>query len=209
LRLLENAWLLVLIKMTLCSGIKVFENGERLFLTTQERRQFRTTINKLPVQQRLFCRILYYTGCKIGEATTFLPNQLCAEDGTILLGNKGEHLSERLVPVPPALMMEFSIHFPTSKMMANRPLWSISRSKGWRIVNEAMDQAGISGKHATPTGLRHSFAISCLEMWPKISLSQIQRWLGHRSLDLTLSYYKAFASADEVDANLEDLWSHF
>jgi site-specific recombinase XerD len=199
----------VLIKMALCSGIKLFEDGERLFLTTQERRQFRKAMDSLSVPQRLFCRLLYYTGCKVGEATTFFPHQVRNGDGTILLGNTGEKLSERSIPVPPALIMEFSIHFSTSKMMVNRPLWSMSRSKGWRIVNEAMNQAGIFGKHATPTGLRHSFAISCLEMWPKISFSQIQGWLGHRSLDLTLSYFKAFALADEIDGNLEDLWSYF
>jgi len=179
-----------------------------LFLTTKERHKFKKVIDSLPVPQRLFCRLLYYTGCKPGEATTFFPNQVCAESRTILLGNTGENLSERSVPVPPALIMELSVHFQTPSNI-DRPLWAMSRAKGWRIINATMNQAGISGRHATSTGLRHSFAISCLEIWPRVSFSQIQRWLGHRSLDLTLSYLKAFVLTDEIDPNLEDLWNHF
>ena len=195
--------------MSNCNGgVKLFEKGDRLFLTTEERHQFRYTIDTLDIPQRLFCRFLYYTGCKVSEATNLFPNQICESKSNILLGSSGEKLVERLIPVPPALIMELSIHYPLQRRTANQPLWSMSRSKGWRIVTKAMTQAGIHGKHATPTGLRHSFAISCLEVWPKISFEQIQQWLGHRNIDLTLSYCKAFNQGGETK-NMDDLWSYF
>jgi integrase len=194
--------------MSNCSGIKLFEEGDRLFLTTEERHQFRNIIDSLDSQQRLFCRLLYYTGCKVSEATKFFPDQIHDQNGHILLGGSGENLAERFVPVPPALIMELSIHYPLHRRTSNRPLWSMSRTKGWRIVSGAMGQAGIHGKQATPTGLRHSFAISCLEIWPKIPFDQIQKWLGHRSLDLTLSYFKAFTQSGKFEG-MEPLWSHF
>lgn len=189
------------------SGIKLFENGVRLFLTTEERHKFRCAVGTLDTPQRLFCRLLYYTGCKISEAINLHPYQINGANQTILLEKAGDRLTTRHVPVPPALIMELSVYFPPHEINVNRPLWSMSRSTGWRIVNEAMGLAGIHGRHATSQGLRHSFAISCLELWPKISLSQIQQWLGHSSVELTLSYYKAFDQNVEND-NLEFLWSY-
>lgn len=195
--------------MSNCNGgVKLFKKGERLFLTTKERHLFRQTIGTLDTPQRHFCRLLYYSGCKLSEATTLFPHQICESKQSILLGSSGRNLAERMVPVPPALVMELSIHFPPHTRSANKPLWSMSRSKGWRIVTRAMSQAGIHGKYANPKGLRHSFAISCLELWPKISLKQVQRWLGHRSIDLTLSYYKAFDHNVEIE-HMEELWNCF
>ena len=82
----------------------------------------------------------------------------------------------------------------------------MSRTKGGRFINAAMTEAGIIGKHATPTGLRHSFAISCLELWPRIPFKQIQKWMDHKNIDLTLSHFNAFTNEIE---NMEMLWDHF
>ena len=46
---------------------------------------------------------------------------------------------------------------------------------GSRRVNEIMQAAGIKGIHACPKGLRHAFAINCLEK--QIPLNMAQKWL--------------------------------
>jgi integrase len=187
-------------------GVKLFKNEQRLFLTTEERHRFRSATSTLDIIERAFCRFMYYTGCKLGEGLDIYPNQIIARDGFFLIKN-GEMLLERSIPVPPALQLELSIYFNLQTRSGTRPLWTMSRTKGWRIICKVMKKSGIKGKHATPTGLRHSFAISCLEVCPQIPLSQIQKWLGHKSLDLTLSYFKAFRHDEEIK-NLDHLWEH-
>ena len=45
------------------------------------------------------------------------------------------------------------------------------------------------GPHATPKGLRHGFDVACIEK--SISLSLVQRWLGHAQLSTTAVYANA------------------
>ena len=40
-----------------------------------------------------------------------------------------------------------------------------------------------------------------------VELKQVQQWLGHRSIDLTLSYYKAFNQNVEFK-DMEVLWDY-
>ncbi len=68
-----------------------------------------------------------------------------------------------------------------------------------------MKKAGITGRQATPIGLRHSFAISCLELWPQISIQQIQKWMGHKNINSTISYFKAFKPIMKIE-NMDVLW---
>ncbi|SHN91343.1 hypothetical protein BHECKSOX_1653 [Bathymodiolus heckerae thiotrophic gill symbiont] len=189
------------------SNIKLFEDGQRLFLTTDERHKFRETIHTLSTQQRLFCRLLYYTGCKINEAVAFLPEHINEQKSSILLGYKGKMLSERYVPIPPAFSIELAIYLKPRNGFMQDPQLSFSRTKGWRLIKDVMNKSGIHGKQATPTGLRHSFAISCLEVTPPIPIERIQKWMGHKSSDLTVSYLEAFQQ--DEDKSLELLWKHF
>jgi integrase len=108
------------------------------------------------------------------EGIKFHFEQIHSANGTILFSNEGQRLLVRHVPVPPALIIELSISFQSNRTSSHWPQKPISRAKGWRIINAAMKFAGITGKRATSTGLRHSFAISCFEIWPQISLHQVQ-----------------------------------
>ncbi|WP_204325221.1 hypothetical protein, partial [Stenotrophomonas maltophilia] len=68
----------------------------------------------------------------------------------------------REVPIPPALTRsiakEFSAEFarldPEQRVAR---LWTMSRTTAWRITKRAMQMAGVSGRAATPRGLRHGF----------------------------------------------------
>jgi len=101
----------------------------------------------------------------------------------------------------------FFSYFQSQLQADYRALWEISRASGWRWLKEAMNKSGIHGKHATPTGLRHSFAISCLEVYTRIPLNYIKNWMGHRDVFLTASYLTTFQQ-EEADC-LKYLWDHF
>jgi integrase len=49
-----------------------------------------------------------------------------------------------------------------------------------------MDKAGIIGAQACPKGLRHGFALRCIEN--NIPITMIRTWMGHASLETTAVY---------------------
>ena len=52
-----------------------------------------------------------------------------------------------------------------------------------------MAQAGISGAHASPKGLRHAFGVKASADTRNPRL--VQKWLGHRSIETTAIYMDA------------------
>jgi len=193
--------------MSITGGIKLFDGNQRLFLTTGERHQFRKATGSLETIEGLFCQFMYYTGCKLSEASEVYPDQIDHRGVQIRFHGNGQRRKARAVPIPPLFCIEISIYLRVELQNTSKPLWSISRSAGWRLIKKVMKQASITGKKATPTGLRHSFAISCLEMSSPIPLHWLQEWMGHRRLDLTASYLNAI-EYNEAE-NLKQLWNYY
>ena len=193
--------------MNIIGGIKLYDGNQRLFLTTGERHQFREATGSLQTMEGIFCRFLYYTGCKLSEASEVYPDQINYQNGQVRFHGNGERLKARTVPVPPLFCIEISTYLRGELQNTSNPLWSISRATGWRLIKKVMKNAGITGQQATPTGLRHSFAISCLEMSPPIPLHVLQGWIGHRRLELTASYLNAF-KYNETEY-LKQLWNYY
>ncbi|WP_293268959.1 site-specific integrase [Neptunomonas sp.] len=191
--------------MPTANQIKLFNGDQRLFLTTEERHRFRNAVASLDTIERCFCRTLYYTGCKISEALVIYPNQVNIRQGTIRLGGNQKKLRERLVPIPQIFSIELQVYLLANITAEHRPLWSFSRITGYRYIKKVMRKAGIEGGYATPNGLRHSFAISCLEVNPRVPIKFIQQLLGHKSIDLTLSYLKAEQSVN-YDQCMTQIW---
>ena len=52
-----------------------------------------------------------------------------------------------------------------------------------------MDKAELEGVYAMPKGLRHAFAIACLDKG--LPLNMVQKWLGHSSIETTAIYANA------------------
>ncbi|WP_163365526.1 tyrosine-type recombinase/integrase, partial [Enterobacter asburiae] len=65
-------------------------------------------------------------------------------------------------------------------------LWTMSRTTAWRITKRAMQMAGVSGRAATPRGLRHGFGVGTVRAG--ISITLIKRWMGHSRLSSTEVY---------------------
>ena len=73
-------------------------------------------------------------------------------------------------------------------------IWSWARYTAYRHVTGVMEMAGIEGIHACPKGLRHSFAIHCLEKG--IPLNMVSKWMGHSSLEVTAIYANALGEEE-------------
>lgn len=56
----------------------------------------------------------------------------------------------------------------------------------YRRIREVMEAAGISGPHASPKGLRHSFGVHAIQSG--VPLNLVQRWLGHADMKTTAIY---------------------
>jgi site-specific recombinase XerD len=59
-----------------------------------------------------------------------------------------------------------------------------------------MEQAGLSGTHASPKGLRHGFGVAAVSAGTPLNL--VQKWLGHANLTTTAIYANA-VGAEEKD----------
>lgn len=68
-----------------------------------------------------------------------------------------------------------------------------------------MNDAGIKGVHASPKGLRHSFAIAALQTG--IPPTLVQKWLGHSRLTTT-AIYVDIVGKEEPDM-VKKLWGSF
>ena len=68
-------------------------------------------------------------------------------------------------------------------------LWPWSRMTAWRRRFRAiMQQADITGSHATPKGLRHGFGVAAISAG--VPLNLVQTRLGHAQLTTTAIYYE-------------------
>ena len=65
-----------------------------------------------------------------------------------------------------------------------------------------MRQAGITGVHASPKGIRHGYGVAA--MMAGIPCPLIQRWMGHARLETTSCYLQAFGREERALA--ERLW---
>lgn len=189
-------------------------SGHRKYLTLGEGRRYLDASRLLPSREAAFCRTLLWTGCRISEALEVGGDRLDSEGGRVVIRSlKRHHRGQtsanapalfRLVPVPQTLMEEL-LHLTEGK---SDMLWPWSRQAGWRLVKSVMDEAGISGVHACPKGLRHHFGLMAVAAGVPPSL--IMKWMGHAKLETTMIYLdvmdtEELAFADRMWRLCEDL----
>jgi integrase/recombinase XerD len=165
--------------------------GGRKYLNAAERRRFAAAAGTMPAEIRVFCLLLMWSGCRISEALAVTPLAVDREAGTVsflTLKRRGT-VVVRQVPVPMEVLEDLSSVFDLPLRVrcpiGGAPLWSWSRTTGWRYVKQAMERAAISGAAATPKGLRHAFGVAAFQSVPS---HIVQRWLGHASLRTTAIY---------------------
>jgi len=158
--------------------------GERLYINADERARFFAAASVAPAAVRLLCLTLALTGCRLSEALAL--TRAGVQSGIITvrsLKKRGRNIM-REIPVPEELTAEL-IHFAAALPERER-IWPWCRSTAWRHVKAVMTAAGISGRHATPKGLRHGYGVHAIRSG--VQLNMLQKWLGHADMATTAIY---------------------
>jgi len=169
--------------------------GARKYLNAEERSRVLTAVEELPRDQALFVLTLGWSGARTSEALALTPSSFQIARGVVAIHTlKRRRHAMREVPLPPGLIAALGAHFGLAETQrdpcaAGRRLWPWCRQTAWRIVKRVMTQAGISGRAASPRGLRHAFGIATLQA--SVPLNLVSRWMGHSRLSTTAIYTAA------------------
>jgi integrase len=187
--------------------------GNRLYLTPQERDDFLQAASEQERPIRTFCSVMYYTGCRISEGLQVTPRRVDFSDQVIVFESlkKGRRSVYRAVPVPSSLLDALDmvhglreIQRRGKKRELNQRLWPWGRTTAWRYITSVMAQAGImEGPHRVPKGLRHGYAINALNKGVQLNL--VSKWMGHSTMETTAIY--ANAVGEEQQAIAARMWS--
>jgi len=174
---------------------------ERLYLNRSEREMYKKSALQQSEQTRLLCLILFYTGCRISEALNISWSDIQWDEGIIAIRSlkKRDKHHVREVPVPPELIMILKSRYQKRN---KHTVFQHDRTTGWRRITETMKTADIIGIHATPKGLRHSFAMWCA--YNGIPITLCQKWMGHSDIRTTAIYYQ-IVGKEEIEL-AEKLW---
>lgn len=201
-------------------NIQLFDHaGHRKYLTLSERERFEKAAHKADGITSTFCLMLLYTGCRLSEALHVRLRHVddATQSVTFETLKQRQDGIFRQVPLPEHYVNTLNqVH--DFRRRAKKPkeqnqfLWHSywkgkikpwSRKTGYSRVMQVMEAAQLSGVAATPKGLRHGFAIACIEK--HIPLNMVQKWMGHSSITTTAIYANA---TGEQERNLAArLWT--
>lgn len=183
--------------------------GQRLYLTQDERDRFLKAASEEGRENRVFCHVLHFTGCRISEALELTTSRILISEKEIIfrtlkkrkLDQNGNPKKKqyRHVPVPDRLIDELDLVFDLRRLQKqnnqrDKPLWKMSRTTAWRLIKNVMKNAGIVGPQATPKGFRHGFGIAMAQTGMPLTI--LKDLLGHASTSTT-EIYLQFAGEEK------------
>jgi len=185
--------------------------GGRKYLNSAERRRFAAAAATMPPEERVFCLLLMWSGCRISEALSVTALSFDHASGTvaILTLKRRNKIVIRQVPLPRSLTTDLAEVFDLRAReqnldLARNRLWNWHRVTAWRHVKRVMRRAGISGGAAMPKGLRHAFGVVAFQVVPP---HMVQRWMGHASLRTTAIYGDVSGREERIFAKrIWDRW---
>jgi integrase len=169
--------------------MQLYSNAtERLYINTAERKRLITVACSAEPKTAALCLILLFTGCRLSEALALQLDHVQVEPATVCIRSlkkrNQNHIREIPIPSEIAVMLQGCFEMQES----STHLWKMSRTTAWRLVKELMKSADISGKRASPKGLRHGFAVNCA--FSNVPMPLCQKWMGHSSIETTAIYYQ-------------------
>lgn len=180
--------------------------GSRKYLNRFERKIFYHACKTLPLEKRLFCLMLYYTGARISEIVELQVKQLDFMDKTVIirtLKRRSDNIY-RQMPLPKFILSELLAMLDNRQKLdidTNGRLWTFQTRTASRYVKDVMNASGIYGIHACAKGLRHGFAVHAVNLVP---ITKVRDWMGHASLETTAIYLQVSGTEDREWA--EKLW---
>jgi integrase/recombinase XerD len=194
---------------TIAPEMRLFSSeGDRLYLTSEERRRFLDASALESPQDRMFCHLLHYSGCRPSEALAVSPRRVMVNDSAIVIHSLKKHKTDsqgrlkqaqyRTVPVPAFLIEHLDLVFGLRlqlrrELNADSPLWPMSRPTAYRLVKRVMGRAGIVGAQATGKGLRHGFGVAMVTANPPVPLHVISQLMGHSDSKTTEIYLQVLS----------------
>ncbi len=183
-------------------SISLFDSqGNRKYLTPEERELFEQAAMQEDGKTRTFCLMLLYTGCRISEVLNLVYRNIdyAAKAVTVETLKQRKKGIFRQIPLSENYLDELNLTFDFKKRknyksVKDTRIWSWTRQAGHKKIVAVMRRAGIDGIQATPKGLRHGFAIACLDK--QIPLNMVQKWLGHTSPTTTAIYANALGQEE-------------
>ena len=162
-------------------------SGRRKYLNKAEQKAYFRVARKIKNKsERAFCLMLYYTGCRISEALNLRPGSLDVSERSVVIETLKRRQKGVYRAVPISSDFVRLIWSVIQGVDASGRIWHFSRSTGYRLIKSCMKAARISGAMASPKGLRHGFAVSCIR--ESIPLTIVKKWLGHARLETTAIY---------------------
>lgn len=193
--------------------------GERLYLNQEERERFLSSLAEEDPEDRMFCQLLHYTGCRPTEGLELVPGRVLIEDETIVFRSlkKRKHDSKgrlkkpkfREVPVPSVLIERLDLVFDIRAKQKkdkdlDKPIWSMSRPTAYRLVKRVMSRAGVKGKQATGKGLRHGFGVAMITADRPVEVHVLADLMGHTDTSTTEIYLQV--QSKEKKKMVIDAW---
>lgn len=200
-------------------NIQLFdEAGNRKYLSPSERIRFEEAAQAADGDTATFCLMLLYTGCRISEALNLRVRHIDFEAQSVTFETLKQRRDGvfRQVPLPEEYLRTLRhVHEldkrQASLKMRGQHIWTSqwkqkpkqwTRKTAYSRVMSVIEQAGLEGVKASPKGLRHGFAIACLDKG--IPLNLVQKWMGHSSITTTAIY--ANATGEEERSIAARLW---
>lgn len=181
-------------------------DGERLYLSADERQRFLQAAREEEREDRLFCHVLHYTGARPSEVLELTPDRISISERTMTFKTLKKRKTDaqgktklpqfRTIPVPDELIDNLDLVFDLRRIErqeknSHLPIWTVHRVTAWRRVKRVMKRAGINGKQATSKGLRHGFGIAMLSGEKPLPLNILRDLMGHTSTTTTEIYLQA------------------
>lgn len=175
--------------------------GQRKYLNQKERLRFLECTRNHPIQARLFCQMLYYTGARIAEIHNLNTGSIDFENKAVVIRTlkKRKQGVYREIPLPDELLESLVLYIDHLKTQPdyNKAMWRFSLRSASRHVKSVMHEAGISGVRSCARGLRHGFAVHAVNIAP---INLVKKWLGHASLETTSIYLNVIGTEERLIA---------
>ncbi len=185
------------------------QQGERKYLNANEREEYYSCALTQPLEKKLFCQLIYYTGARISEIHQLSTQSFDFIGKLVIIRSLKKRRKDtyRQIPIPDYLINSiYSLineKIKSGKITSNdQSIWWFSSRTASRIVKNVMIEAGIEGPQASAKGLRHAFAVHAVT---EVPLTKVQKWMGHADLKTTAIYLQVSGMEERMWA--EKMWS--
>lgn len=185
------------------------KTGERKYLNRDERAAFFEATRYMEPDIKFFARMIYYTGCRPGEALEVTPDKLDYQEKGVVIRTLKQNPDKprfRFLELPESFLETlhdvYSIQDKQGDKAGKSRIWSFTDRTGRNYIKAVMDKAGITGIKASAKGLRHSMGV--MLALDKVPIHIIQQILGHRSINNTRIY--AQVVGDERRGMISRVW---